>query len=408
MEKEQMKIVIIGHIDHGKSTLIGRLLFETNSIPQSTVDEVKKICEELGKEMEFSYLLDSLEEEREQNITIDTTQIFFNTDKRDYVIIDAPGHVEFIKNMVTGASQAEAAILIVDVNEGVKEQTKRHAYIIKMLGIKQIIVVVNKMDSVDFDSDKFNKIKNDVSRFLNELDIEPRFIIPISALRGSNVAKRYDNVGWYNGLSLLEALGTLDAKGVLSHKSLRFPIQDVYKIKGETLPVGKVEAGTLKQGDEVIFLPSNKKSKIKSIEVWNRNKIEAEAGESIGITLDKPLFIKRGDIMCSGSLPKITDKFNATIFWMSNQPVMVNEKLILKCVTQEIKCILEKIKNKINTSTLEVIGKNCEELCKTEVGDVIIKTEKPIVMGSFNDLECLGRFVLIKDDDTVAGGVVPR
>jgi sulfate adenylyltransferase large subunit len=406
MKKEHMKIVIVGHVDHGKSTLIGRLLYDTNSIPESIYEEIKRVCEELGKEMEFAFFLDSLEEEREQSVTVDTTQIFFKTDKRDYVIIDAPGHKEFLKNMITGASLAEAAILIVDANEGVQEQTKRHAYILSMLGLKQVIVVLNKMDIINYDNAKFNTIKSEVLKFLDKLNIKPKLIIPISAMKGDNIAKKSENMSWYDNLSVLEALDTFNLKETLSKKSLRLPVQDVYKIDEKRILVGRIESGQLKQNDEVIFLPSEKKTKIKSIEVWNGEKTEAEIGESIGVIIEDPLFIQRGEVICTWGLPKITDRFEANIFWMSKSPFNIKERLILKCATQEVRCNFERIKNKIDSSTLEEIGRDCHQLKETEVGNVMIKTEKPIVVENFNDVEGLGRFVLVKDDDTVAGGII--
>ncbi|MBU89915.1 adenylyl-sulfate kinase [Candidatus Woesearchaeota archaeon] len=408
MEKECMNIVIVGHVDHGKSTLIGRLLYDTNSIPEGIFEEVKKVSEELGKETEFAYLLDSLEEERKLNITIDTTQIFFKSPKKDYVIIDAPGHKEFLKNMITGASLANAAILIIDSNDGIQEQTKRHAYILSMLGLRQVIVVVNKMDITGYNSVKFNKIKEDILKFLSKLNIRPKYIIPISAIKGDNIIKKSKNMPWYNNLSVLEALDNLNAKQTLSNQPLRFPVQDVYEINNKRILVGKIESGRLKQHDEIIFLPSNKKSEIKSIEVWNKNKTHAESGECVGVTLKEPLCIERGEVICSEVSPRITNKFEANIFWMSKNPTKINEKLILKCATQEVKYIIEKIKKKINSSTLEGIDEDCDELKETEVGNVIIKTEKPIVIENFNYIEGLGRFVLVKNDIIVSGGIIPN
>jgi sulfate adenylyltransferase large subunit len=405
-EKEHMNIVIVGHVDHGKSTLIGRLLYDTNSIPEGIFEEIKKVSEELGREVEFAYLLDSLEEEREQNVTIDTTQIFFKTLQRDYVIIDAPGHKEFLKNMITGSSQAEAAILVVSAKEGVQEQTKRHAYILSMLGLKQVIVVVNKMDSVGYEQAKFNKTKEDILNFLVGLGVKPSYIIPVSAMKGDNISKRSENMKWYDQVTVLEALDSLHTKEMLSHKPLRFPIQDVYKIDDKRILVGRIEAGMLRRGDEVVFLPSDKKSKIKSIEVWNKNRVEAEAGESIGVTLEDPLFIQRGEIICCGDLPTVTNRLKADVFWMCSKPLRINERLVLKCATQDVWCIIERIGEKINSSTLELIGKDCNELRETEVGKVIIRTEKQIVTDNFNNVEALGRFVLVKDGDTAAGGII--
>ncbi|MFH1385226.1 MAG: GTP-binding protein, partial [Candidatus Omnitrophota bacterium] len=200
---ETLKFVIVGHVDHGKSTLIGRLLYDTNALSPEKIEEIRKTSADLGRETEFAYLLDHLEEERQQGITIDTTQVFFSTDKRRYVIIDAPGHVEFVKNMITGASQAEAAFLIVDVQQGVQEQTKRHAYILSLLGIKQVIVIINKLDLVDNDQKVFDAIQKQVRGFLNTLNIEALHYVPISAINGDNVAKRSDDIGWYDGPTVL-------------------------------------------------------------------------------------------------------------------------------------------------------------------------------------------------------------
>ena len=211
-QKEHMKIVIVGHVDHGKSTLIGRLLYDTSSLPDGFIEEIKKTCEMLGRELEFAYVLDSLEEEREQNITIDTTQTFFKTKKREYVIIDAPGHKEFVKNMITGASLAEAAILIVSAKEGVQEQTKRHAYILSMLGIKQVIVAVNKIDLIGYKEEIFNSVKGELLKFLDSVKIKPSYVIPISAKEGDNIAKKSEKIRWYSSLTVLEALDAFETE----------------------------------------------------------------------------------------------------------------------------------------------------------------------------------------------------
>jgi sulfate adenylyltransferase large subunit len=403
-----MKIVIAGNVDHGKSTLIGRLLYDTNSLPEGVFEEVERISKELGKEVEFAYIIDSLEEEREQNVTIDTSQIFFKSSKREYTIIDAPGHKEFLKNMITGASSADAAILIVSASEGVQEQTKRHAYIIDMLGLKQLIVVINKMDAIGYDKSKFDGLKEEILEFLGKLNIKPEHIIPISALKGDNIAKKSEKMSWYAGLHVIEALDSLRVKESPANKSLRFPIQDAYKVDGKKIFVGRIETGKLKKGEDVIFLPSNRRSKIRSIEVWDKNKTEAEAGESIGVTLMDALLIERGEILCSGNLPKISEELEANIFWMSKVPGHVSEKLILKCATQETTCKLEKIKERIDSSTLDILGHDCTEVREAEVGKVILKTDKPLVMENFNDVEEMGRFVLVKDDSIVAGGIILR
>jgi sulfate adenylyltransferase large subunit len=405
-EKENMKIVIVGHVDHGKSTLIGRLLYDTDSLPHGVMDEVKRACKELGRSVEFAYLLDQFEEERQQNITIDTTQMFFKTDKRNYVIIDAPGHVEFVKNMVTGASQAEAALLIVDANEGVQEQTKRHAYVLSMLGLKQVIVVLNKMDVIGYDEKRYDRVKSDIITFLKKINIGPSYIIPISAKDGDNVAIKSDKMNWYKGPTALEALDTFTHAKRETDQPLRYPIQDVYKVGNNRILVGRVESGTIKPGTEITFLPSMKKTKVKSIEVFEGQKKKAVPGECIGITIDHPFFIERGEVACSDPLPRASDKINAHVFWMSKNPFKTGENLLLRCATQEIECTIEPIRKKLDSSTLNTIEKNAKDLRDMEIGEVTLKLRRPAVVESFNDISELGRFVLTKGLDVSAGGII--
>ena len=257
-----LSFVIVGHVDHGKSTLIGRLLYDTHSLPPDKIEDVQKASAEAGRETEFAFLLDHLEEERKQGITIDTTQVFFKTDKRRYVIIDAPGHVEFVKNMITGASQAEAAVLIIDVTEGVKEQTKRHSYMLSLLGLRQVVVVLNKMDLVDFSQERFDIVTRNVADWLKSISIEPTFYIPISAIKGDNIARKSENMPWYTGLTFLESLHTLQNRQSPEDKPLLMPIQDVYKIGGKRISVGRVESGIIEKGAEVKILPTGQITKI--------------------------------------------------------------------------------------------------------------------------------------------------
>jgi len=406
-KKSNLKFVIVGHVDHGKSTLIGRLLHDTNCLPLDKIKEMKRISKDLGKKTEFAYLLDHLEEERKQGITIDTTQVFFKTPKREYVIIDAPGHVEFVKNMITGASQAEAALLIVEAKEGVKEQTKRHAYILNMLGLKQVIVVVNKMDLLNYQKESFDKIKKATDEFLKSINIEAVCYIPISAIKGGNVAGRSEEMSWYKGPTVLESLDRLKNRLSLEDKPLMFPVQDVYKIDDKRISVGKVEAGAVSKGDKIKILPDGKTTKVKSIEKFLEDANTAEAGSAIGITTEDALFINRGNVICKpGAEPVVSPLFKADIFWMSKKSFHKGDKLILKCATQETTCNIEKIYKRLNSSTLETIEENAGELNNLEVGEVLIKTKKPIVITAFNELQELGRFVLVEDGNTCAGGII--
>jgi len=402
-----LSFVIVGHVDHGKSTLIGRLLYDTDSLPPDKIEEIKKASSGQGRRTEFAYLLDHLEEERKQGITIDTTQVFFKTPKRRYVIIDAPGHVEFVKNMITGASQAEAAVLIIDVVEGVKEQTRRHSYMLSLLGLHQVVVVLNKMDSVDFSQDRFKAVKKDADEWLKSINVEPMLYIPISAIEGDNVAGKSGNMNWYSGSTFLESLDTMQNKQPPEDKPMLFPIQDVYKIDDKRINVGRVEAGVIAEGDEIKMLPTGQVTKVASIERFLEEREQAIASESIGMTTADSVFLDRGNIVCvPGSEPVLTDTISANMFWMTKRPFDADMKLTIRCATQETSCKIEKINKRINSSTLEVIAENSDVLKNLEVAQVTIKTKKPVAIKDFNDVQELGRFVLVHDENICAGGII--
>ncbi len=402
-----LSFVIVGHVDHGKSTLIGRLLHDTDSLPPDKIEEVKKASDGQGRQTEFAYLLDHLEEERKQGITIDTTQVFFKTDKRRYVIIDAPGHVEFVKNMITGASQAEAAVLIIDVDEGVKEQTKRHSYMLSLLGLHQVVVVLNKMDLVDFSQDRFDALKKDVAKWLKSISIEPTFYIPISAIKGDNVANRSENMDWYTGLTFLESLDTLQNRQPPEDKPLLMPIQDVYKIGDKRINVGRVESGIIEKGAEVKILPTGRITKINSIVKYLEETNKAIASECIGITTTDSVFLDRGNVVClPGAEPVLTDRIPANIFWMTKHDFEKDRKLTIRCATQETICKVESIDKRIDSSTLEAIAENADIIKNLEVAEVVIKTKKPVAIKDFNDVQELGRFVLVQNENICAGGII--
>jgi sulfate adenylyltransferase large subunit len=402
-----LSFVIVGHVDHGKSTLIGRLLYDTDSLPPDKIEEIKKASADQGKRTEFAYLLDHLEEERKQGITIDTTQVFFKTPKRRYVIIDAPGHVEFVKNMITGASQAEAAILIIDVTEGVKEQTRRHSYMLSLLGLHQVVVVLNKMDLVDFSQNRFETVKKDAHRWLKSINIEPTLFIPISAIEGNNITGKSENMNWYTGPTFLQSLDTLENRQPPEDKPLLFPIQDIYKIGDKRINAGRVESGTIAKGNEIKILPGGQVTNVNSIEKYLEDTDKAVASECIGITTADSVFLDRGNIVClPGNEPSLTDRIPANIFWMSKRDFGKNQKLTMRCATQETSCKIESINKRINSSTLEVIEENAEVIKNLEVGEVIVKTKKPLAIKDFNDVQELGRFVLVHDENICAGGII--
>lgn len=416
--KENLKLVIVGHVDHGKSTLIGRLFYDTDSLPDGKIEEIRQICKALGKDLEFGYVMDNLSEERDQGITIDTAQKFFKTGKRQYTIIDAPGHVEFIKNMITGASQAEAAILIVDSEEGVAEQTRRHAYILGMLGLSQVIVCVNKMDKLDYSEERFNEVKKTLLNFLAELKIHPSYVIPISAKDGDNIASASGNLSWFKGPTVLEALDTFKIPESVKDKPLRFPVQDVYKFDEKRIIAGRIVSGTIKSGDEIVLLPSGEKTTVKSIEEWESDKKDpfgkggyarpkaAEAGKSTGITLSDKRFLDRGDVISApDSKPTVTDSFKAHIFWLDGKAYGLGERLTFKCATQEVSCEIERIERVLDSSTLKVLSEDAKTIRNREVADIKIKTSKSVVIEDFNTVPELGRFVFERSD-TCAGGII--
>lgn len=388
-----MNIVIVGHVDHGKSTLIGRLLYDTESIPSSQLEEIKKVCKELGKKLEFAYIVDALEEERTQEKTIDTTQTFFRSGKRDYTIIDAPGHKEFLKNMITGASYAEAAVLIVDVTESVRDQTKRHATILKLLGLKHVLVVINKMDLVSYQQTKFEQVKEQILDYLASLSITPAQIIPISAFEGDNVVHSSSKMRWYNGPTLLRAL---DAIELAKHEApLRFAVQDVYQFDKKVI-VGNVLSGELRVGDELKVLPAREICRVVEI-IGEQSGVRAP--KAVGVMLDRE--VKRGDILVKLPEPMLTKELNTHIFTLQN--LREGDKCTLCCMCQEINCVIEKIDEKYDAVNLI---KEKGNLKPAEVGLVHLKLERDAVLENFDLVPELGRFVLRKNSEIVAGGVL--
>ena len=404
----QMKLVIVGHVDHGKSTLVGRLMADTDSLPTGKLDFIKDICDQQGKSFEFAFLLDALEEEQKQGITIDTSQIFFKTKKRPYVIIDAPGHKEFLKNMVTGAANAEAALLLIDAYEGVQEQSRRHGYLLRLLGMKQVAVVVNKMDLVNHDPEVFYKIKAEYTEFLNSMGVEAREYIPVSAKLGENIANRSENMTWYQGPTVLEMLDQFEDKLPEINQPFRLPLQDVYKFDERRILAGRVESGTAKIGDEIIFSPSNKKGVIKSIETWEVEKEPntIEATQSVGITLTEQIFVERGDVAALASDPPIvTTTFDANVFWMGKKHLQKGESYLIKLTTQNVECEVAKFNKAIDASTLETLPDQ-DFIAKNDVAELTLRTRQPIAFDLFNTIAETGRFVLVDEYDVCGGGII--
>ncbi len=403
-----LRLVIVGHVDHGKSTLIGRLLADTHSLLEGKLDAVKKYCEQRGKPFEYAFLLDALEEEQEQGVTIDTTQIPFRTKKRNYIIIDAPGHKEFLKNMVSGAASADVALLLIDAEEGIREQSRRHGYILSLLGIRELIVIVNKMDLVGFSEERFLRIEKEYRSFLMEIDLRSRTFIPVSAKMGDNVAEISDRMKWYRGKTVLEALDTFHNAESHDDHSLRFPVQDVYKFDERRIIAGRIESGMLRKGDPIYFWPTGETSKVKTIERWASRKdgTKAVAGESVGVTIEDPLFIERGMLIThKENRPHVGTVFNASIFWMGQKPLKVGGTYRLKLTTQELDCEIFTINRVIDAVTLEEYSEK-SEVKKNDVAEITVKTKRPIAFDLVKKIPETGRFVLLDGYDVSGGGII--
>ena len=401
------RIVIVGHVDHGKSTLIGRLLYDTDSLPPGKVEELEAVSARRGMAIEWSFVLDAFQAERDQAVTIDTTQIWFKTALRDYVIIDAPGHREFLKNMVSGAASADAAVVVVDAAEGVREQSRRHAYLLHLLGIRQVAVVVNKMDLVGFDQARFDEVSREITEYLASIGAQPMVIVPISARDGDNIAKRSRRTPWYDGPTVLSALDGFHGHPGLGAQPLRLPIQDIYKFDARRILAGRIESGSLAVGDTLLFSPSNKTARVRSIEAWPEDDKpqSVAAGEAVGVTLDEQIFVERGEIASHvENPPKLSNHFHARLFWLGHKPLTVGRRYKLKLLTQEAEVTVESIERIVDTQTLENSAGDSVE--RNAVAEVTLRSRQVLGLDDYGDLPKTGRFVLIEDYDTVGGGVI--
>jgi bifunctional enzyme CysN/CysC len=407
---EQLKIVIVGHVDHGKSTLVGRLLYDTGSLPEGKHEQLQAVARSRGAPFEWANLMDALQAERDQNVTIDTAQIWFRTQKRQYVIIDAPGHAEFLKNMVTGAARAEAALLLIDAHEGVQENSRRHGYLLGLLGIRQIVVLVNKMDLEHYQQPRFEQLSEEYRAFLSSAGIEARCFIPICARDGDNLATHSAKMPWWQGPTVLEALDELSNSAPPKDKPLRFPVQDVYRFDRRRILAGRVESGTVKVGDRLLFSPGSKISTVKSIERWSAPARDyATAGESIGLTLTEQIFVQRGAVAAAeASPPYELTRFKARVFWLGRQPLAKGKRYKLKLATQEAECEVAAIERVINASTLATISRSESEawVGRHEVGELTFRTKRPVAFDAAEEIVQTGRFVIVDGYEIAGGGIV--
>jgi sulfate adenylyltransferase large subunit/thioredoxin-dependent adenylylsulfate APS reductase len=405
-----VRIVIVGHVDHGKSTLIGRLLHETDSLPAGKLDALKAVSERRGMPFEWSFLLDALQTERDQGITLDTSQIRFRTDARDFVLIDAPGHAEFLRNMITGAAQADAALLIVDAAEGVRDQTRRHGYLLHLLGIHQVAVVINKMDRVGFDQNRFHDLEAEIAAHLAGFGLTATAIIPISARQGDGIAKLSPAIGWHTGPTVLQVLDRFAPARRPTELALRIPVQAVYKFDDRRIIAGRVESGRLAVGDEIVIAPRGKRARVRSIEAWpvpNESQMPraASAGQSIGITLDDDVFVDRGDMISAvDAAARSSRRLRARVFWLHEAPLRVGDQIIVRLGAAESRGTVALIDNAVDPGALATT--EAAAVAQNHVGEIEVALTQPMAADVHALNPRTGRVVFEFNGRIAGGGLV--
>lgn len=412
-ELKEMNIVIVGHVDHGKSTVIGRLLADTGSLPDGKLEMVRELCRRTSKPFEYAFLLDALKDERAQGITIDTARSFFKTLKRKYIIIDAPGHIEFLKNMITGASRADAALLVIDAHEGIQENSRRHGYMLSMLGIKQVAVLINKLDLIA-EGDRegiYDNIVTEYGAFLRQIELKPTCFIPVSAAEGYNIAARTGQMDWYAGPTVLEALDRFTEVLPPDDLPFRMWVQDTYKFTAQNderrIIAGTVASGKLKVGDEIMFLPSGKKTFVKSIEVFNEEpKNTVSAGYATGFCMTEQIYAKRGELISiiGQDSPLTGSKIKASVFWLGKEPLSPDKSYKIKIGSAQVGCRLESVIGVLNAATLEGMEQTYVE--RHEVARCVFRLDRPLAFDVAGQFEETVRFVLVDGYEITGGGII--
>ena len=415
--KTHINLVFVGHVDHGKSTTVGRLLYDSGGIDEQTMRKLKEKAEELGKGgFEFAFVMDNLKEERERGVTIDLAHKKFETDKYYFTIIDAPGHKDFIKNMITGASQADAGVLVVAATDSVMAQTKEHVFLSRTLGVNQLIVAVNKMDAVNYDQAKFDAVKKDCEELLKSVGYNPEEIafVPMASLVGDNVAKKSDKMAWYDGKTLLETLDTLKEPEKPTELPLRLPLQDVYNITGiGAVPVGRVETGIMKLGDKVIVVPAREGKgvigEVKTIEMHHEQLQQAEPGDNIGFNVRgiNKQDIARGDVLGHPDTPpSVATEFTAQIVVLNHPTVVtVGYTPVFHIHTAQVACQITAIEKKLNPQTGETLQENPDFIKNGDAAIVKIKPVQPLVIEKQSEIPQMARFAVRDSGATVAAGM---
>jgi phosphoadenylyl-sulfate reductase (thioredoxin) len=405
-----VRIVIVGHVDHGKSTLIGRLLHETKSLPDGKLEALKAVSSRRGKPFEWSFLLDALQTERAQGITLDTSQIRFRTAGRDIVLIDAPGHAEFLRNMITGAAQADAALLIIDASEGVRDQTRRHGYLLHLLGINQVAVIINKMDRVGFDEVRFHEVEADIVSDLSRFGLAATAIIPICARNGDGVARRTPSLAWYDGPTVLDVLDRFSPAKPPPDLPLRIPVQAIYKFDDRRIIAGRIETGRIEVGDTVAIMPRGATARVRSIEAWpspidSQTPRTARAGRSVGLLLDREVFIDRGDVISTVEAPATAgDILWARVFWLHKEPLTVGASINVRVGMSESVGTVVSIDNAVDPAEISPTGATA--IAQNHVGEIEIALSQLIAVDTHVANPRTGRLVLDRAGIIAGGGLV--
>ncbi len=410
-KKDLLRLLTAGSVDDGKSTLIGRLMFDSKMLYEDQLDALERDSKRVGhagEDIDYALLLDGLKAEREQGITIDVAYRYFSTAKRKFIIADTPGHEQYTRNMVTGASTANLAIILIDARYGVITQTKRHTFLVSLLGIKHVVVAINKMDLVDFSEDRFDEIKADYKSFVTQLDIPDIHFIPISALKGDNVVEPSQNMAWYHGNCMLEFLESVHISSDRNFTDLRYPVQYVLrpdiKFRGFSAAVA---SGIISKGDEVMVLPSLKKSKVKSIVTYDKELDYAFPPQSVTVTLEDEIDISRGDMLVHpDNLPRVERQFEAMLVWMDEKQMNLSTQFYIKHASNSAKARIDKVQYKVDVNTLEKLNK--ENFNLNEIGRVVVTTTKPLYFDPYKKNRQTGSFILIDPvtHNTAAVGMI--
>jgi bifunctional enzyme CysN/CysC len=412
-DEPPIRIVVVGHVDHGKSTLIGRLLNDVGALADGKVAAVAESSTRRGMPFEWAFVTDALRAERDQGITIDVSHIWFRTAVRPYLLLDAPGHREFLRNMVTGAAASDGGLLVIDALEGLKEQSRRHAFLLQLLGLRQIAVAISKMDLVGYAEARFREVADEVAQFFALAGVEPAAIVPVAAREGGNLATRSAEMAWYEGPTVIEALDRFATMQPSETAPLRLPVQDVYKFDERRIVAGRIESGRLRVGDTVLFSPSNRTAVVAGLEQWGpqARRADAVAGESIGVTLDPPIFIERGEIAShEAAAPMLSAVVHARLFWLGRHPMAIGDRYRLKLGTQETLVEVEAIEQIIDSASLDALQSDAEPRARTvpqdAVAEVVMRARGLLALDSHAQLAATGRFVLLDGYEVVGGGLV--